>query len=112
MQNTRVDPANVVQSLVYTLLDVFDATRDLYNTLKNKERRDYENSLRSRGYPESRRIEFVDEDDFGSDEGIVMDKAAVTRQLEIGLHEVGAPFAVGDGVFEPPYIASYCAIKV
>lgn len=83
-----------MQALVYTLLDVFDASRDLYNTLRNKERRDYEDSLRSKGY--SRRVEYV-EDDFGSDEGIVMDKAAVTRQFDLGRDEVGSTFAVGDG---------------
>lgn len=94
----NVDPANVVQSLVYTLLDVFDATRDLYNTLRKKERRDYERSLRSRGYPESRKLEYVDDDEYASDEGIVMDKAAVTRQFDIGFQDIGTPFAVGDGM--------------
>jgi hypothetical protein len=86
-----------VQSLVYTLLNVFDATRDLYDTLRSKERRDYERSLRSRGYPESRRLEYVD-NDYTNDEGIVMDKAAVMRQFDIGFQDVGAPFAVGDGM--------------
>ncbi|KAF2273641.1 uncharacterized protein EI97DRAFT_383206, partial [Westerdykella ornata] len=90
------DPAHVVQALVHTLLDVFDATRDLYNTLKNKEKRDLENSLRSRGYPDSRKIEYVDET--ASDEGIVLDKAAVRKQFEIGLSDVGDLFAIGDVV--------------
>jgi hypothetical protein len=76
---------------------VFDATRDLYNTLRNKEKRDYESSLRSKGYPDSRRIEYIDEDDFGSDEGIVIDKAAVKRQFDDGLQDIGSQFAIGDG---------------
>ena len=95
VQNPPVDPANVVQSLVYTLLDVFDATRDLYNTLRDKDRRDCERNSRYRGYRESRK--FVDDDEHASDEGVVMDKAAVTRQFDIGLQDVGASFAVGDG---------------
>jgi hypothetical protein len=91
-QNLPVDPANVVQALVHTLLDVFDATRDLYNTLKSKERRD-----RARGYIDSRSSSHSD-DDLPSDEGIVLDKAAVTRQFDIALADIGAPFAVGDGM--------------
>lgn len=87
-----------MQALVHTLLDVFDATRDLYNTLKNKEKRDYENSLRAKGYPDSRRIEYIE--DGPSDEGIVMDKAAVTRQFDIGFQDIGTQFAVGDGTRE------------
>ncbi len=83
---------------MYNLLDVFDATRDLYSTLQDKEKRDYERSLRSRGYPSTRRIKFVEEDEFGSDEMIVMDKAAVTRQFEIGVQAMGTEFAVGDGM--------------
>jgi hypothetical protein len=86
-----------VQALVYRLLDVFDATRDLHQTLKVKEKRDYELSLRSKGYPPSRRIEYVEDESLGKDEDLVMDKAAVTRQFEIGLQKVGAQFAVGDG---------------
>ena len=97
MQKPPVDPANVVQSLVYTLLDVFDATRDLHQTLKAKEKRDYEQSLRSRGYPVGRRFDIVDEKDDGGDESLVMDKAAVNRQFELGLREIGPTFAVGDG---------------
>jgi hypothetical protein len=79
-QSPSVDPANIVQALVYTLLDVFDAARDLHQTLKVKEKRDYELSLRSKGYPPSRRIEFVEDESFGKDEDLVMDKAAVTRR--------------------------------
>ncbi|KAH6518189.1 hypothetical protein HBI81_176050 [Parastagonospora nodorum] len=91
-----VDPANVVQALVYTLLGVFDATRDLFQTLKAKEQRDYESSLRSKGYPASRRVEYVEDENLGRDEDLVMDKAAVTRQFEIGFQKIGALFAVGD----------------
>jgi len=89
-----VDPANVVQALVYTLLDVFDATRDLYITLRAKEKRDYEYDLRSRGY--RRKIDHV-EDELQGDGEIVLDKAAVKRQFEIGYSDVGAQFAIGDG---------------
>ena len=92
------DSVHVAQSLVYALLDVFDATKDLYQTLREKDKRDYEQSLRTRGYPSGRRIDYVDDDapDSGG-ESLVMDKAAVTRQFEIGLDEIGSPFAVGDG---------------
>lgn len=86
-----------MQALVYTLLDVFDATRDLFQTLKVKEKRDYELTLRSKGYPPSRRIEYIEDDILGKDEDLVMDKAAVTRQFEIGFQKIGAQFAVGDG---------------
>jgi hypothetical protein len=99
-QTPPVDPANVVQALVYTLLDVFDATRDIYQTLQVKEKRDYESSLRLKGYPASRRIEYVEDDQLGKDEDLVMDKAAVTRQFEIGFQKVGAQFAVGDGTLD------------
>ncbi|KAF2877017.1 hypothetical protein BDV95DRAFT_643736, partial [Massariosphaeria phaeospora] len=95
-QNPTADPANVAQALVYTLLNVFDATRDLYETLRNKEKRDYQENLRSKGYPSSRRIEYVDGDGADGEEAIVMDKAAVTRQFEIGFQDVGAQYAVGD----------------
>jgi hypothetical protein len=92
-----VDPANVVQALVYTLLDVFDATRDLSQTLRVKEKRDYEMNLRSKGYPPSRRVEYVEDKSLGWDEDLIMDKAAVTRQFEIGIQKIGAQFVVGDG---------------
>ncbi|KAK7182215.1 hypothetical protein PSPO01_11688 [Paraphaeosphaeria sporulosa] len=88
-----VDPANVVQALVNTLLDVFDATRDLYQTLKSKQRRDYEHNLRSRGYRRS--LDHVDDGPDGEEE-IIMDKAAVLRTFDVGLDEVGTQFAVGD----------------
>ncbi|KAF2132413.1 hypothetical protein P153DRAFT_311407 [Dothidotthia symphoricarpi CBS 119687] len=94
--NPSVDPVNVVQALVYTLLDVFDATRDLHQTLRVKEKREYEQSLRAKGYPSSRRIEYVEDDEFDGDEAIVMDKAAIKRQYELGCQEIGTQFAVGD----------------
>ncbi|KAI4651244.1 uncharacterized protein J4E78_007935 [Alternaria triticimaculans] len=98
MSNPPEDPANVVQSLVNTLLDVFDATRDLYGTLTAKEQRDYEQNLRSKGYPASRRIEYVKDDRLGSDEAIVTDKAVVMRQMDIGCETLGAEFAMGDAL--------------
>lgn len=88
----------MAQALVYTLLDVFDASRDLYQTLRAKEKRDYEQSLRSRGYPSGRKFDYVDDEDANGDESLVMDKAAVTRQFEIGFQDIGAQFAVGDGM--------------
>lgn len=89
-----------MQALVYTLLDVFDETRDLHYTLRKKERKDYEQSLRTKGYPHSRRVTYVEDEDIGSDESIIMDKAAVTRQYEIGFQEAGSQFAIGDGMLE------------
>jgi hypothetical protein len=83
-----------------------------------KEKRDYESSLRSKGYPPSRKIEFVEDASLGKDEDLVMDKAAVKRrecwcihtyetfayfvscglvEFEIGSQKVGPQFAVGDG---------------
>jgi hypothetical protein len=88
----------MLQALVYTLLDVFDATRDLYQTLTKKEQRDYEQNLRSKGYPVSRRIEYVKDERLGSDETIGMDTAAVTRQFEVGYQALGIGFAIGDGM--------------
>jgi hypothetical protein len=98
LQNPVADPANVVQALVYTLLDVFDAARDLHQTLRHKEERDLELRLRSKGYPQSRRIEYVEDDELSTDEGIVLDKAAVTRQFENGFQDIGGQFAIGDGM--------------
>lgn len=93
--NPTADPANVTQALVYTLLDVFDATRDTLITLRQKEKRDKEDYLRANGYLDSRRSEYTDEE-FGSDDGVVLDKNAVTREFEIGFQDIGAQFAVGD----------------
>jgi hypothetical protein len=87
-----------MQALVYSLLDVFDATRDLYQTLTNKEQRDYEQNLRIKGYPVSRRIEYVKDERLGSDETIGMDRSTVTRQFEIGYQALGVEYAVGDGM--------------
>ena len=87
-----------MQALVCTLLDVFEATRDLYRTLTTKEQREYEQNLRAKGYPVSRRVEYVNDERLGSDEAFVTDKAAVTRQFDIGYQAVGAEFAMGDGM--------------
>lgn len=86
-----------MQNLVYTMLDVFDATKDLHQTLKAKEQREYEQRLRSKGYPGSRGVEFVKDSELDGEEAIMMDKAAVRRQFERGLREVGPQFATGDG---------------
>ena len=91
-----------MQALVYTLQDVLDAARDLHQTLRHKEKRDLELKLRSKGYPESRRIEYVEDDELGTDESIVLDKAAVTRQFEIGFQDIGGQFAIGDGILLCP----------
>lgn len=81
---------------MYSLLGIFDATRDLFQTLRVKEKRDYERNLRSKGYPASRSIKYVEDESLGTDEALVMDKAAVTRQFEIGYQALGAEFAKGD----------------
>ncbi|KAF1831846.1 hypothetical protein BDW02DRAFT_581755 [Decorospora gaudefroyi] len=94
--NPPINPANVMQALVYTLSDVFDATRDLYQTLTIKEHRDYEQNLRSKGYPTSRRVEYVKDESLGSDEAIVLDKIAVTQRFEDGYRALGEEFAMGD----------------
>lgn len=93
------DPANVAQALVHTLLEVFDATRDLHHTLSLKEKREYEQSRRARRYSSGRNIDFIDDEDTrGGSDSLVMDKAAVTRQFEIGFDEFGVQFAIGDVV--------------
>lgn len=84
----------MVQSLVYILSGVFDATRDLYRTLSLKEQREYEQSLRSY----SRRSEYVSDERLGSEEAIMTDKATMVRQFEIGYHAMGTEFAMGDGM--------------
>lgn len=96
MRASNPDQVSVVQALVYTLFDVFDATKDLFQTLTIKEQRDYEDSLRSKGYPSSRRVEYVQDETLGSEKGIAMDKAAVKRQFEIGYSKLGAEFVIGD----------------
>lgn len=90
---------NVVEALVYTLYDSCDAARDLYQTLKIKEKRDYEQSLRSKGYPSSRRIEFVDDESFGKDANFALEKVAITQQFEVGYRKYGEQFLVGDCTF-------------
>lgn len=97
IQNPVADPNNVVQALVYTLLGAFDATRDLYQTLQVKEKRDYETNLRSKGYPTTRRLEYVEDGSLGTDEDLIADQAAVTRQFEIGYQQLGTQFAEGYG---------------
>jgi hypothetical protein len=79
------------------MLDVFDATKDLHQTLKAKEQRDHELRLRSKGYSNSRGIEFVKDSELTGEEAIMMDRTALKRQFEIGLREVGPQFAIGDG---------------
>jgi len=91
-----VNAHNVVEALVYTLYDSCDAARDLYQTLKIKEKRDYEQSLRSKGYPSSRRIEFVDDESFGKDANFALEKVAITQQFEVGYRKYGEQFLVGD----------------
>ncbi|KAF1841675.1 uncharacterized protein K460DRAFT_171102 [Cucurbitaria berberidis CBS 394.84] len=97
--NPPVSTVNMLQELVYTILDVFNATRDLYQTLETKEKRDYQLVLQSKGYPTSRRIEYVEDGRLGSDEALVMDKVAVSRQFENGYQALGAQFAMGDGEY-------------
>jgi hypothetical protein len=86
-----------MQDLVHTMLDVFDAARDLHQTLSIKEQRDHELRLRAKGYPSSRGIEFVKDSDVSGEEAIMMDKTALKRQFETGLREIGPQFAIGDG---------------
>lgn len=87
-----------MQALVYTLSDIFDATRDLYRNLTIKEQREYEQNLRVKGYPATRRVEYVKDERLGSDEAITTDKSTVVRQFEIGYQVLGAEFAMGDGM--------------
>ncbi|CBX94823.1 hypothetical protein LEMA_P118260.1 [Plenodomus lingam JN3] len=101
MRAPNHDQVSLVQALVYKFFDVFDATKDLYQTLTIKEQRDYEETLRSKGYPSSRRIEYVHDEALGSEKGITMDKAAVKRQFEIGYSTLGAEFAIGDASSTP-----------
>jgi hypothetical protein len=83
---------------VYTLLDVFDATRDLYQTLTNKDKRELEFQLRAKGYSgSSRQLEYVDDACVTGKRGILTDKLAVLKRYEDGLRDVGDGFAVGDG---------------
>jgi len=81
---------------VYTLFDVFDAARDLYETLAIKELRGYEGNLRTKGYSSSKRVEYVKYENLGHEEKILMDKAAVKRQFDLGYLKFGTEFATGD----------------
>ncbi|KAF3046714.1 hypothetical protein E8E11_007524 [Didymella keratinophila] len=87
---------DVLQGIVYTLLEVFDATRDLYQTLTNKDKRDLEQKLRSNGYPSSRKLEFIDDAEVNGTRAILTDKLALLRRYEDGLRDAGPTFAVGD----------------
>lgn len=87
----------MLQSIVYKLLDVFDATRDLYQTLSNKDKRDHELQLRSKGYPSSRKLEFIDDTEINGNRAILTDKLALLRRFEDGLRDMGSEFAIGDG---------------
>lgn len=82
---------------MYTLLEVFDATKDLYETLITKDKRDYELELRSKGIPTSRELEIIDDQAANGNRAILTDKLAVLRRYEDGLRDVGSEFAVGDG---------------
>jgi hypothetical protein len=88
-----------LQGIVYTLLEVFDAARDLYQTLTNKDKRDLEQKLRSNGYPSSRKLEFVDDVEVNGNRALLTDKLALLRRYEDGLRDVGPTFAIGDGTF-------------
>ncbi|KAH6620065.1 hypothetical protein C7974DRAFT_415300 [Boeremia exigua] len=92
------DSKDVLQGVVYTLLDVFDATRDLYQTLTNKDKRDHELKLRSKGYPVSRKLEFIDDAEINGNRAILTDKLALLRKYEDGLRDFGSDFAVGDAL--------------
>ncbi|KAF2199024.1 hypothetical protein GQ43DRAFT_465140 [Delitschia confertaspora ATCC 74209] len=93
---SQVDPANVVEALVYSLLEAFDATRDLYKTLRIKEKRDHEELKRLKGYPESPISDHLDDDAAAGNASIVLDKAAVKHEFSNGFDSLGPPFAVGD----------------
>ena len=80
---------------MYALLEVFDATKDLYEALTNKDKRDHEQQLRSKGYP--RKLEFIDDTGANGTRAILTDKLALLRRYEDGLRDVGPEFAAGDG---------------
>jgi hypothetical protein len=99
VQTHSHDSTDVLQDIVYTLLEVFDATRDLYQTLTNKDKRDLEQKLRSNGYPSSRKLEIIDDAEVNGTRAILTDKLALLRLYEDGLRDAGPTFAVGDGMF-------------
>ncbi|KAF1934052.1 uncharacterized protein M421DRAFT_111689 [Didymella exigua CBS 183.55] len=92
------EPTDVLQGVVFTLLEVFDAARDLYQTLTNKEKKDLEKKLRSKGYPSSRKLEVIDDTEVDGNRAILTDKLALLRRYEDGLRDVGPAFAVGDAL--------------
>ena len=98
---------------MYTLLDVFDATRDLYQTLTNKDKRELELHLRAKGYSgSSRQLNYVDDAGASGKRGILTDKLAVLKRFEDGLRDVGDGFAVGDGeslLYEYEYVLGFFA---
>lgn len=97
MQTHSSESTDILQGLVYTLLEVFDATKDLYQTLTNKDKRDFELQLRSKGYPVTRKLEFIEDNEVNGTRAILTDKLALLRRYEDGLRDVGSEFAIGDG---------------
>ena len=95
MQTQNGESPDVLQGIVYALLEVFDATKDLYETLMNKDKRDHEQQLRAKGYP--RKLEFIDDNGANGARAILTDKLALLRRYEDGLRGVGPEFAAGDG---------------
>lgn len=92
------ESTDILQGIVYKLLDVFDATRDLHQTLSDKDQRDYELQLRSKGYPSARKLEFVDDSKVNGNRAILTDKLALLRRYEDGLRDLGSEFAIGDAL--------------
>lgn len=93
-QTLQPDTPDLQQAILYTLLDVFDAARDLYQTLTIKDKRD---CARAKGYVSSRKIDIVDDVAENGTRGILTDKLAVLKRYEDGLRGVGEEFAIGDG---------------
>lgn len=93
-QTLQPDTPDLQQAILYTLLDVFDAARDLYQTLTIKGKRD---CARAKGYASSRKIDIVDDVAENGTRGILTDKLAVLKRYEDGLRGVGEEFAIGDG---------------
>lgn len=93
-QTLQPSTPDLQQAILYTLLDVFDAARDLYQTLAIKERRD---NARAKGYVSSRNVELVDDAEDNGTRGILTDKLAVLKRYEDGLRVVGEEVAIGDG---------------
>ncbi|KAF3000776.1 hypothetical protein E8E13_005190 [Curvularia kusanoi] len=96
--NNGVAERDVLQSIVYTLLDVFDATRDLYQTLTAKDKREVEFQMRAKGFSGTRQLEYLDDAEVSGKRGILTDKLAVLRRYEDGLRDAGDGFAIGDAL--------------